>query len=231
MQAGARVIDIGGESTRPNAATVSVAEEIDRVVPVIEALRAESEIVISIDTSAPEVMTAAVAAGAGIINDVRALSRPGALEAAADCGVPVILMHSLVDQPDSDFKPAYEDIVVAVSDYLISRVRVCESAGIAREQIMLDPGFGGGMFGKTPEHDLQLVRRLGELHGLGFPLLTGVSRKSFIGAVLGNTADQRLAASLATAVLLAQAGAQLIRVHDVRETVDALTMLSAIGNA
>ncbi|MTI15095.1 dihydropteroate synthase [Sansalvadorimonas verongulae] len=232
---GAGIIDIGGESTRPNAQLVSETEEIDRVVPVIEALRAESDVVVSIDTSSARVMTAAVEAGAGIINDVRALSRPGTLAIAAECDVPVILMHSLVEQPEQGFVPQYDDVVTAVAEYLKERVQACEQAGIRRENIILDPGFGGGMFGKAPAHDLTLVKRFneffGEHCGLGLPVLAGVSRKSFIGAVLSNTADERLAASLTVAVMLAQAGAQIIRVHDVKETVDALTMLQAVSAA
>ncbi len=229
VQAGAQVIDVGGESTRPNALQVSVEEEIGRVVPVIEALHQESDVVISIDTSSPDVMRAAVAAGAGIINDVRALARPGAVAAAVECDVPVVLMHSLVEQSAVD--PEYDcDIAQAVGRYLTKRVAICEAAGLSRDKIVLDPGFGGGMFGKTPKLDLELISQFSELHALNLPLLVGVSRKSFIGAVLKNEAEQRLAGSLAVAILLAQAGAHIIRVHDVQETVDALTMLQAVNN-
>ena len=232
---GAGIVDIGGESTRPNAQLVSEAEEIDRVVPVIEALRAETDVIVSIDTSSASVMKASVEAGAGIINDVRALNCPGALAAAAECDVPVVLMHSLIEQPEQGFVPQYDDVVAAVADYLKERVQACEQAGIRRKNIVLDPGFGGGMFGKAPAHDLVLVKRFqefyGERHGLGLPILAGVSRKSFIGAVLGNTADERLAASLAVAVMLAQAGVQIVRVHDVKETADALAMLQAVSAA
>ena len=232
---GAGIVDIGGESTRPNAQLVSEAEEVDRVVPVIEAIRAELDVIVSVDTSSAQVMKAAVGAGAGIINDVRALNRPGALEAAAECAVPVVLMHSLVEQPQQGFVPSYDDVVVSVAEYLKGRVQACEQAGIARKNIILDPGFGGGMFGKTPAYDLELVKRFAEFYGaqheLNLPILAGVSRKSFMGSVLGNTADERLAASLTVAVMLAQAGAQIIRVHDVKETVDALTMLQAVAAA
>ena len=232
---GAGIVDIGGESTRPNAQLVSEAEEVDRVVPVIEAIRAELDVIVSVDTSSAQVMKAAVGAGAGIINDVRALNRPGALEVAAKCAVPVVLMHSLVEQPQQSFVPSYDDVVVSVAEYLKGRVQACEQAGIARKNIILDPGFGGGMFGKTPAYDLELVKRFAEFYGaqheLNLPILAGVSRKSFMGSVLGNTADERLAASLTVAVMLAQAGAQIIRVHDVKETVDALTMLQAVAAA
>ena len=232
---GAGIIDIGGESTRPNAQLVSELEEVERVAPVIEAIRAELDVIVSVDTSSAQVMKAAVSAGAGIINDVRALNCPGALEAAAECGVPVVLMHSLVEQPKQGFVPSYDDVVVSVAEYLKARVRACERAGVSREKIILDPGFGGGMFGKTPAYDLELVKRFaefyGERHELDLPILAGVSRKSFMGSVLGNTADERLAASLTIAVVLAQAGAQIIRVHDVKETVDALTMLRAVAAA
>ncbi|WP_281645928.1 dihydropteroate synthase [Parendozoicomonas sp. Alg238-R29] len=228
---GAGIIDVGGESTRPNAQLVSENEEIDRVVPVIEALSVESDVIVSIDTSSARVMKAAVQAGAGIINDVRALSRPGALEAAVECGVPVVLMHSLVEQPVQGFVPEYNDVMESVVEYLVERVKVCELAGIAKEKIILDPGFGGGMFGKTPAYDLALVKRFAELHSLGMPVLAGVSRKSFIGSVLGNGADERLAGSLAVALMLAQAGAQIVRVHDVKETVDMLAMLEAVAAA
>ncbi len=230
VAAGASIIDIGGESTRPNAQPVAVTEEIARVVPVIEALRQESDVTISIDTSSPEVMTAAVAAGANIINDVRALSRPGAVQAAAESGASVILMHSLVQTPPLGFVPTYQDLVAEIGDYLLQRVAVCEAAGIDRRKIILDPGFGGGMFGKTPALDFELVRRFGELRRLGFPLLGGVSRKSFIGAVLHNAADERVVASITLAVLLAQAGANILRVHDVRETAEALAVLKAVAD-
>ncbi|CAM3761863.1 dihydropteroate synthase [Parendozoicomonas haliclonae] len=229
IAAGARIVDIGGESTRPNAHKVTTQEEIDRVVPVIEALRRESDVIISIDTSSPDVMREAVAAGAGIINDVRALSLPGALDAAVMLQVPVILMHSLVEQPAQGVEPEYADVVLSVGEYLLERVVACESAGVRRENIILDPGFGAGMFGKTPPQNFELIRRFAELHELGFPLLAGVSRKSFIGSVLSNTEGQRLSASLALAVLLAQSGAQILRVHDVQETADALAMLKAVA--
>ena len=229
--AGADIIDIGGESTRPGAQTVSVDEEIDRVVPVIEVLAKEFDVVVSVDTSSAQVMKAAAEAGVGMINDVRALSRSGALQAAAESEVPVVLMHSLIEQPEPGFVPAYGDVVEEVSGYLQSRAEACIAAGISKGSIVLDPGFGGGMFGKTPALDLKLVRYFSELHKLGYPLLAGVSRKSFIGSVLENKAEQRLSASLAVALILAQSGAQIIRVHDVQETVDVLKMAQAIAAA
>ncbi len=231
IAAGADIIDIGGESTRPTAQRIPVQEEIDRVVPVVAALRKESDSTISVDTSSPEVMREAVAAGASIINDVRALSRPGALEVAAEFQVPVVLMHSLLDQQEPGVVPVYDDIVAAIGDYFLERVRLCELAGIKRENIILDPGFGGGMFGKTPALNYELVKRFDEFKKFGFPLLAGVSRKGFIGTVLDNTADERMVASVALAVLLAQVGAQILRVHDVRETADALAMLRAVADA
>ena len=231
IAAGADIIDIGGESTRPGAEEVSVQQQLDRVIPVIEALRQESAIAVSIDTSSPEVMRAAVAAGANIINDVRALTVPGALDAAVACQMPVILMHSLVDGSAPKAVSDNCDIVAEVSHYLCQRAVACEQAGIKRENIILDPGFGGGWFGKTPARNFELLRRFHELHKLGYPLLAGVSRKSFIGSALENKVGERLVASVTLAVLLAQAGAHILRVHDVRETADALAMLARVAGA
>ena len=231
IAAGADIIDIGGESTRPGAEEVSVQQQLDRVIPVIEALRQESAIAVSIDTSSPEVMRAAVAAGANIINDVRALTVPGALDAAVACQMPVILMHSLVDGSAPNAVSDNCDIVAEVSHYLCQRAVACEQAGIKRENIILDPGFGGGWFGKTPARNFELLRRFHELHKLGYPLLAGVSRKSFIGSALENKVGERLVASVTLAVLLAQAGAHTLRVHDVRETADALAMLARVAGA
>lgn len=231
IAAGADIIDIGGESTRPGAEEVSVQQQLERVIPVIEALRQESAIAVSIDTSSPEVMRAAVAAGANIINDVRALTVPGALDAAVACQMPVILMHSLVDGSAPNAVSDHCDIVAEVSHYLCQRAVACEQAGIKRENIILDPGFGGGWFGKTPARNFELVRRFHELHKLGYPLLAGVSRKSFIGSTLENKVGERLVASVTLAVLLAQAGAHILRVHDVCETADALAMLARVAGA
>lgn len=229
---GVDILDVGGESTRPGAnGAVTCEQELERVMPVLEVLRKNFDQVISVDTSSALVISEASKAGAGMINDVRALLRPGALEAAAATDLPVVLMHSLVEQPEPGFVPDYDDVTCVVNDYLLERVRVCEAAGIARDRLILDPGFGGGMFGKTPAYDLQLLKHLDRVLDLNFPVLAGMSRKSFIGAVLNKPAEQRLSASLAVATLAAQAGAQIIRVHDVAETVDAVRMVDAVRNA
>ena len=222
---GAAIIDVGGESTRPGAAPVSPQEELDRVIPVVEVLAAELDAVISLDTSTPEVMTEGARAGAGLINDVRALQRPGALAAAAASQLPVCLMH-MQGQPDTmQQAPRYDDVVAEVSDFLTARVAACEAAGIPRQRLLLDPGFG---FGKTLAHNLRLLRELDRLHALGLPLLVGMSRKSMIGQALGRAVDERLPGSLALAVMAVERGAQIVRVHDVRETVDALRMAWAV---
>jgi len=226
MQAeGAAIIDIGGESTRPGAAPVSAEDEIRRVVPVIEALQARLTVPISIDTQKPEVMRAAVAAGAGFINDVNALRAPGALEAAVGCEVPVCLMHMQGEPRTMQADPHYDDVVGEVSGFLQQRAAACEQAGIAREHILLDPGFG---FGKTLQHNLQLLARLETISALGFPLLVGLSRKSMIGKLLGLDVGERLAASIALAVLAVERGAALVRAHDVAPTWQALQMQVAL---
>lgn len=227
---GVDILDVGGESTRPGAdgSVVTCEIELGRVLPVVEALRSRFDQVISIDTSSALVITETSKAGAGIINDVRALRREGALQAAAGTSLPVILMHSLVEQPESGFVPHYEDVAKEVGQYLLDRVEVCEAAGIARERIILDPGFGGGMFGKTPAYDLSLLKHLDKVLGLGFPVLAGMSRKSFIGAVLDKPAEERLYGSLAVVTLAVQAGAQIIRVHDVAATKDVVRMVDAV---
>jgi len=229
MQAeGAAIIDIGGESTRPGAAPVSAEDEIRRVVPVIEALQARLTVPISIDTQKPEVMRAAVAAGAGFINDVNALRAPGALEAAVGCEVPVCLMHMQGEPRTMQADPHYDDVVGEVSGFLQQRAAACEQAGIAREHILLDPGFG---FGKTLQHNLQLLARLETISALGFPLLVGLSRKSMIGKLLGLDVGERLAASIALAVLALERGAALVRAHDVAPTWQALQMQVALRAA
>ncbi|WP_419533413.1 dihydropteroate synthase [Endozoicomonas sp.] len=229
---GANILDIGGESTRPGASGAPNQEqELERVLPVIEGLASRFNVIISIDTSSPLVIKEAVKAGAGIINDVRALHREGALEAAAETNVPIILMHSLVDQPEPGFVPVYGDVVEEVSQYLMDCVERCENAGIVRERLILDPGFGGGMFGKTPVYDLEMLKGFRRFHELGLPVFAGMSRKSFIGATLDRDTDDRLPGSLAAAMLAAQAGAHIIRVHDVRETVDVLRFLQAVEEA
>ena len=225
---GAAVLDIGGESTRPGAATVAAAEERARVLPVIAAL-AELHVPLSVDTSSPELMSAAIDLGAAIINDVRALSRPGALAAVARNQVGVCLMHMQGSPQDMQRAPAYSDVVTEVREFLARRVECCRDAGIADQRMLIDPGFG---FGKSLEHNLTMLRRLSEFLSLGLPLLVGLSRKGTIGLVTGQTdARLRLAGSLAAAILAAQAGAKLIRAHDVRATVDALKMVAAVAEA
>jgi len=225
---GADLIDVGGESTRPGAGQVDTQEELRRVVPVIRALFAELSVPISVDTAKPEVMEAAVAAGAGLINDVRALAAPGALETAVGLGVPVCLMHMRGDPGTMQLDPSYGDVVGEVRAFLVQRVGACLEAGITRERILVDPGFG---FGKTLEHNLVLLARLGEIAALGMPVLVGISRKSMLGSVTGRGVGERLPASLAAAVLAAERGADILRVHDVAATADALKVLQAIRNA
>ncbi|WP_067515217.1 dihydropteroate synthase [Endozoicomonas ascidiicola] len=229
---GADILDIGGESTRPGASgALSQEEELERVLPVIEGLNSRLDVILSVDTSSPLVMAETVKAGAGLINDVRALYRDGALEAAASTAVPIVLMHSLVEQPEPGFVPVYDDVVAEVGEYLASVVARCEQAGIAKERLIIDPGFGGGMFGKTPQYDLQILKGYRRFHKYGLPLFAGVSRKSFVGSTLNRDTEERLPGSLAAAMLAAQAGAHIIRVHDVRETVDVLRLLQAVEEA
>ena len=226
--AGAAFLDVGGESTRPGAEPVSEQEELDRVVPCVELLTRELEVTISVDTSNPAVMRAAAAAGAGLINDVRALQRPGALDMAAQLQLPVCLMHMRGDPGSMQDSPHYEDVVIEVAAFLEDRAEACEAAGIGRDKILLDPGFG---FGKTLEHNLQLLAGLPRLASLGYPLLVGLSRKSMIDKLLGRAVDERLAASIGLAVVAAERGAAVLRVHDVQETTDALAMLAAVKEA
>ena len=222
---GAAIIDVGGESTRPGAEQVSGEAEISRVVPVIEALRRESDCLISIDTSKPEVMAAAVAAGAGMINDVRALQEPGALDMAATLGVPVCLMHMQGQPQTMQRGPQYEDVVSEVLGFLAGRVMACEEAGIDRQRLVIDPGFG---FGKTVAHNVQLLARLGEFTTLGLPVLAGLSRKSTLGALTGRDVDDRLAGSVAAAAIACLNGAEILRVHDVAESRDAARIAAAV---
>jgi len=225
VEAGADILDIGGESTRPGAAPVSVREEIERVVPVIEALSSRVSVPISIDTSKPEVMRVAVNAGAGMINDVRALRRLGALEAAVEARVPVCLMHMQGMPRTMQAAPVYRDVVSEVRDFLRRRIQVCVDAGMAPERMLVDPGFG---FGKTLAHNLALLAELAQLCSLGPPVLVGLSRKSMLGALTGKPVAERLAGSLAAAVLAVEQGARLVRVHDVAATVDALRVAWAV---
>ena len=224
IEQGAAIIDVGGESTRPGAAVVSVAEELERVLPVIEGLAGQASI-ISVDTSKPEVMAAAVAAGARIINDVRALREPGALEMAARLPAAVCLMHMQGSPATMQRDPTYSNVVTEVKVFLADRVQACHQAGIVGQRMLLDPGFG---FGKTLEHNLALLRKLGDLMDLQLPLLVGLSRKAMVGALTGRPQGQRDAGSLALALLAARRGAKVLRVHDVAGTVDALKVLGAV---
>ena len=225
---GATFIDIGGESTRPGATPVSLQEELDRVCPVVEAAARELDAVISVDTSAPEVMAETAKLGAGLINDVRALQRDGAPEVAAKAGIPVCIMH-IQGEPDTmQDRPEYRNVRREVSAFLTERIRVAEQAGIRPENILLDPGFG---FGKSLEHNLQLLASLEQMHILGHPLLVGVSRKSMLGHITGREGNERLPASLAAATIAAMKGASIMRVHDVRETVDAIRVVAAVKEA
>lgn len=221
----ADIIDVGGESTRPGSEPVSVQEEIDRVVPVIERIRDELGCTVSVDTSKPEVMRAAVAAGAGMINDVRALRGEGALAAVAALGVDVCLMHMQGEPRTMQLAPHYADVVCEVRDFLLARVAACEAAGIPRRRIIIDPGFG---FGKTARHNLELIAGLESLVDTGVPVLVGVSRKSTIGRITGRMEGDRLHGSVALAVLAACKGAALLRVHDVRPTRDAVQVVEAV---
>ena len=227
IEAGAAVIDIGGESTRPGASPVSAQQELDRVMPVLEGLVDALDIPLSIDTTKPEVMRAAAAAGAGLINDVSALRAPGAIETAAAIGLPVCLMHMQGEPRTMQKAPQYRDVVADIQEYLAQRLAACESAGIPRSRLLVDPGFG---FGKTLAHNLALLSRLSAFCRLGVPVLIGISRKSMLGQLTGRPVEDRLAASVAAAVLAAQRGASIIRVHDVAETVDALKILQAVAD-
>lgn len=226
VEEGADLLDIGGESTRPGAGEVPESVELARVIPVIERLAAQVAVPISIDTSKPAVMRAAVAAGAGMINDVRALRGGGALDAAAALGVPICLMHMLGEPRTMQQTPDYDDVVAAVHGFLAERIFACEMAGIDRRKLVVDPGFG---FGKTLEHNLRLLRQLERLRELGPPVLVGLSRKSMIGTLTGREVDGRLAGSLAAAVLAAEHGARIIRAHDVAATRDALAVWTAVA--
>ena len=224
---GADILDIGGESTRPGAQDVSVDEELRRVIPVIEALAKQTSLPISIDTSKPEVMRAAVAAGAGLINDVYALRREGALDAAASLGVPVVLMHMLGEPRSMQDAPQYDDVVADVHRFLAERIFAAEMAGIAKKHLVVDPGFG---FGKTIAHNLALLAQLDRFTELGVPVLAGLSRKKTIGELTGRSdPHDRIHGSVAAHLIAAQRGAMLLRVHDVAATVDALKVWNAIA--
>ncbi|MCU8013295.1 dihydropteroate synthase [Shewanella oncorhynchi] len=221
---GAGMIDIGGESTRPGAAEVSLADELARVIPLVKYVAAHHDVWISVDTSKPEVMRQAVAAGAHLINDVRALMEPGALEAAAELQVPICLMHMQGEPQSMQFAPTYHNVIEEVSAFLTERIEACLRAGIPRELLILDPGFG---FGKSLEHNYELLAKLDCFAQFDLPILIGLSRKSMIGNLLAKPTSERLAGSLAGAMIAAQKGAHIIRVHDVTETVDMLKVLQA----
>ena len=223
---GADILDIGGESTRPGAAPISAAQERDRVLPLLEKICAELEVIVSVDTSSAQLMTEAAAIGAGMINDVRALEREGAMQAAADTGLPICLMHMRGEPVDMQKSPHYDNVVQDVAKFLGDRVVACEDAGIERARLILDPGFG---FGKTVEHNLQLLQGLPQLAELGLPLLVGFSRKSMIEKLIGRSVDKREPASLALAVLAVERGAGIIRTHDVAATADAVAMAVALA--
>ncbi|SDX02179.1 Dihydropteroate synthase [Aidingimonas halophila] len=223
---GAAIIDVGGESTRPGASPVSPQQELDRVAPVIEGLVRELDALVSVDTSAPEVMKEVTALGAGMLNDVRALRREGALQAAARSGLPVCVMHMIGEPGDMQDAPHYDqEIESAVEQFLADRIGACEAAGLHRERLILDPGFG---FGKTVEHNLRLLNRMDTLKRFELPILAGMSRKSMIGKVLERPVEERLSGGLALATLAVERGARLLRVHDVGPTVDAANMTWAV---
>lgn len=222
---GADMLDIGGESTRPGAAAVSEQQEMDRVLPVIEALRG-IPVPISIDSYKPAVMHAALAAGVSMVNDVNALQGAGALEVVAGGNAAVCLMHKQGEPHTMQIQPDYQDAVAEIGEFLRGRVAACEAAGIARERIVIDPGFG---FGKTLAHNLALLRELASLRGIGVPILAGLSRKSMLGALTGQDVGQRQSASVAAALIAMQRGASIVRVHDVRATVDALKIWQAVN--
>ena len=227
IEQGADLLDIGGESTRPGAVAISAEEEIARVVPVIEALATQTHVPISIDTSKPEVMRAAVAAGAGLINDVYALRRPGALDAAAELGAAICLMHMQGEPQTMQENPQYDDVVGAVHRFLTERLFACQLAGIDKKKLLVDVGFG---FGKTLEHNLALLRQLEKFKTLEVPLLVGLSRKSIITTLTGSSPTERVFGSVAAALIAAQRGAAIVRVHDVAATRDALAIWHAVDS-
>jgi len=226
VEAGADLLDIGGESTRPGAAAVDEAEELRRVIPVIERLAAAVAVPIAVDTSKPAVMRAAVAAGAGLINDVYALRRDGALEAAAELKVPVCLMHMQGEPRTMQDAPHYDDVVGEVHRFLAERIFACEMSGLDKRRLLVDPGFG---FGKTLEHNLRLLRQLARFGDLGVPVLAGLSRKAMLGALTGRSVGERVHGSVTAALIAVQNGASIVRVHDVAATRDALAVWNAVA--
>lgn len=228
VAAGASLIDIGGESTRPGAAIVSAQQELDRVAPLVEKIARECDVIVSVDTSTPAVMRESARLGAGLINDVRALQRDGAMDAAAATSLPVCLMHMRGEPQTMQDAPYYEDVTAEVAAFLQERILACASAGIRAERILLDPGFG---FAKNTQHNYELFKRLPELLSLQRPLLVGVSRKSMVGNVLQQPVAERLYGSLALAVMALERGAKILRVHDVAETMDVLKIFNAVQSA
>ena len=228
VAAGVDIIDVGGESTRPGAAEVSDAEELDRVIPVIEQILARHDVPVSVDTSKPAVMSAAVAAGATMINDVRALREPGALETAAALEAAICLMHMQGSPADMQDNPSYRALPAEVIHFLGERRDACRRAGVGEERLVVDPGFG---FGKNDEHNLRILARLDECRQLGLPILVGLSRKRTLGNLTGKGADERVAAGIAAAVMAIERGANIIRTHDVGETVDAVRVVVAVAEA
>ena len=222
---GAAIIDVGGESTRPGAAPVSEQQELDRVVPVVEALTSELDALVSVDTSTAAVIRGAAAVGAGMINDVRALRRSGALDAAAASGLPVCLMHMQGEPGNMQDDPRYQDVTAEVVDFLRQRIAACGQVGIPRERLLVDPGFG---FAKTVAHNLTLMHEMAALQELALPILIGISRKSLFGKLLGRDVNERLPASLAAAVMCVERGAMIVRAHDVKETVDVVRFAHAV---
>lgn len=226
VEEGADILDVGGESTRPNAEPVSLEEELRRVVPVIEGLAGRVDVPISIDTYKPEVMRAAIAAGASMVNDVRALREPGAMEVVTASDAGVCLMHMPGTPQTMQNDPQYADVVAELRMFLQDRAHACEAAGIDRNRIVLDPGFG---FGKRSVHNIALLRELGQICALGYPVLAGLSRKSILGQITGNDIEDRLPSSIAAAVVAVMKGVAIVRVHDVRATSDAMKVLQAVS--
>ncbi|MAY02994.1 MAG: dihydropteroate synthase [Gammaproteobacteria bacterium] len=227
QQAGAAILDVGGESTRPGAKPVSPQEEMDRVLPVVELLSSNLDVIISVDTSSAELMRASAGLGAGLINDVRALQKPGALEAVAETRAAVCLMHMQGQPSTMQNEPEYHDVVVEVKEFLNQRIAGCEQAGINRERIIIDPGFG---FGKTLAHNLELLGRLSEFKQLKLPVLVGLSRKRMLGTITGRPEKDRVAAGVAAASIALMQEVSIIRTHDVAETADAVKLYRALEN-
>jgi len=225
VEEGAAIVDVGGESTRPGASAVDAQQEIDRVVPVIEALAARADVVLSVDTSKPEVIAAALRAGAHLVNDIRALRMPGALEAVAAQNAAVCVMHMQGEPATMQVDPRYDDVVGEVRTFLLARVNACLAAGMSRDSICIDPGIG---FGKTYQHNVDLLRNQRSFTDLGYPLLIGVSRKGVIGIMTGRPASARVVGSAVAAAFAVQAGASIVRAHDVAATVDAVKVAVAL---